>query len=139
LKSAANSSNFAKLPRFINTSKTLLTFFPDLPDRTNFVRQSTNLWQVKLLVQIILTERSEQRFDPVQSIDTVPLPVCTYTRSGFRDKRFPSIAEFSHCAAKKMHYYGFKLGLRLSHTLGGFINLKNANKALQLSLPDEVI
>ena len=24
-------------------------FFPHLPDRTNFVRQSANLWQVKLL------------------------------------------------------------------------------------------
>lgn len=74
--------------------KHYLHFFPNLPERTNFVRQSVNLWQVKLLIQMILTEVSDQRFDPVQSIDTLPLPVCTYTRGGFRDKRFPTIAEF---------------------------------------------
>ena len=33
----------------------------------------------------------------IQSIDTMPLPVCTYTRGGFRDKRFPMVAEFGHC------------------------------------------
>jgi hypothetical protein len=91
-----------------------LHFFPNLPDRTNFVRQSANLWQVKLLIQIIITELSQQKFDSVQSIDTLPLPVCTYTRGGFRDKRFHEEAEFSHCASKKMDYYGFKLGLRIS-------------------------
>lgn len=91
-----------------------LHFFPNLPDRTNFVRQSANLWQVKLMIQMIITELSEQKFDNVQSIDTVPLPVCTYTRGGFRDRRFYEEADFGHCAAKKMDYYGFKLGLRIS-------------------------
>ena len=91
-------------------------FFPNLPDRTNFVRQSANLWQIKLLIQIIITELSEQKFDPVQSIDTVPLPVCTYTRGGFRDRRFFDDAQFGHCAAKKLNYYGFKLGLRIART-----------------------
>jgi hypothetical protein len=93
-----------------------LDFFPNLPDRTNFVRQSANLWQIKLLIQIIITELSSQKFDSVQSIDTLPLPVCTYTRGGFRDKCFPLEAEFSHCASKKLDYYGFKLGLRIART-----------------------
>ena len=35
-------------------------FFPNLPDRTNFVRQAANLWQVKLLIQMIITESSDQ-------------------------------------------------------------------------------
>jgi len=30
-----------------------LTFFPNLPDRTTFVRQSANLWQAKLYVNLI--------------------------------------------------------------------------------------
>jgi hypothetical protein len=93
-----------------------LDFFPALPDRANFVRQAANLWQVKLLIQMILTESSDQDRDQVQSIDTLPLPVCTYTRGGFRDKRFATIAEFGHCAAKKLDYYGFKLGLRISRS-----------------------
>lgn len=91
-------------------------FFPNLPDRTTFVRQAANLWQVKVLVQMILTELSEQKFDSVQSIDTVPLPVCTYTRGGFRDKCFYGEADFGHCAAKKLDYYGFKLGLRIARS-----------------------
>ena len=50
----------------------------------------------------------------MQSIDTLPLPVCTYTRGGFRDRRFPTRAHWGHGAAKQMNYYGFKLGLRIS-------------------------
>ena len=91
-----------------------LHYFPNLPDRTTFVRQSANLWQAKVMCQALLVQISEQNADLVQSIDTMPLPVCTYTRGGFRDKRFPTVAEFGHCAAKKMDYYGFKLGLRIS-------------------------
>jgi hypothetical protein len=91
-----------------------LNFFPNLPDRSNFIRQSAHLWQVKLLIQMLITEFSEQKFDQIQSIDTIPLPVCTYTRGGFRDKRFALQTEFGHCASKKMDYYGFKLGLRVS-------------------------
>jgi hypothetical protein len=91
-------------------------FFPNLPDRTNFVRQAANLWQVKLFVQMMMTGLSEQNLDPVQSIDTLPLPVCTYPRGGFRDRRFPDVARFGHCAAKKLDYYGFKLGLRIARS-----------------------
>ena len=93
-----------------------LSFFPNLPSRTTFVRQSANLWQAKVICQALLVQIAEQNIDAVQSIDTLPLPVCTYTRGGFRDKRFPTIAEFGHCAAKKMDYYGFKIGLRISRT-----------------------
>ena len=91
-----------------------LHYFPNLPSRTTFVRQSANLWQVKALCQSLLVKIAGQNLDNVQSIDTLPLPVCTYTRGGFRDKRFPLVADFGHCAAKKMDYYGFKLGLRIS-------------------------
>ncbi len=89
-------------------------YFPNLPSRTTFVRQSANLWQAKVLCQSLLVQMADQQFDQVQAIDTLPLPVCTYTRGGFRDKRFPLLADFGHCAAKKLDYYGFKLGLRIS-------------------------
>lgn len=88
-------------------------FFPKLPSRTTFVRQAANLWQVKALLQQRLTQVSGQAADPVQAIDTLPLPVCTYTRSG-RDHCFKPEADYGHCAAKKLDYYGFKLGLRIS-------------------------
>jgi hypothetical protein len=90
-------------------------FFPKLTDRTLFVRQAANLWHVKVLIQHQLTQVSGQRSDPVQIIDTLPLPVCGYTRSG-RDRCFPLLADYGHCAAKQWDYYGFKLGLRIARS-----------------------
>lgn len=95
-----------------------LHFFPNLNDRTSFLRQAANLWQVKAAIQKRLVEVSLQSKAPVQPIDTMPLPVCTYTRAN-RDSCFKGEADFGYCAAKKMHYYGFKLGLRV--TLDGMI------------------
>lgn len=89
--------------------------FPCLTDRTLFVRQAANLWQVKAAIQHRLTVVSGQADDPVQVIDTLPLPVCTYTRSG-RDRCFKPEADYGHCAAKDLKYYGFKLGLRIARS-----------------------
>ncbi len=88
-------------------------FFPRLPNRSLFVRQAANLWQVKTAIWQLLVERSGQHTSPVQVIDTLPLPVCTYTRA-VRDRCFKTLADSGHCAAKKLDYYGFKLGLRVS-------------------------
>ena len=88
-------------------------FFPQLTDRTLFVRHAANLWRVKTLIQHRLTVVSGQADVRVQIIDTLPLPVCGYTRSG-RDRGFPTLADYGHCAAKQLDYYGFKLGLRIS-------------------------
>ena len=90
-----------------------LHFFPHLKERTLFVRQAANLWQVKAAIQQRLTQVSGQATDPVQIIDTLPLPVCGYPRSG-RDRCFKPFADYGHCAAKKLDYYGFKLGLRIT-------------------------
>lgn len=88
-------------------------FFPRLPNRSLFVRQAANLWHVKTALWHLLIERSGQSTSLVQVIDTMPLPVCTYTRAQ-RDRCFKTLADYGHCAAKKMDYYGFKLGLRVS-------------------------
>jgi len=90
-----------------------LHFFPKLKDRTLFVRQAANLWRVKAAIQQRVVCLSGQAKDPVQIIDTMPLPVCVVTRAR-RDRCFPLDADYGYCAAKDMHYYGFKLGLRIS-------------------------
>jgi hypothetical protein len=90
-------------------------WFPRLRDRTLFVRQAANLWQVKAAIQQRLTQVSGQADDPVQVIDTLPLPVCGYTRSS-RDRCFKPEADYGHCAAKDLDYYGFKLGLRIARS-----------------------
>lgn len=61
-----------------------LHYFPNLPSRTTFVRQSANLWQAKVMCQSLIVRMADQQRDQIQSIDTMPLPVCTYTRGGFR-------------------------------------------------------
>jgi hypothetical protein len=90
-------------------------FFPRLHDRSLFVRQAANLWCVKDLIQRRLTRVSGQAADPVQIIDTVPLPVCGYTRSA-RDRCFKPDADYGHCAAKALDYDGFQLGLRTARS-----------------------
>jgi hypothetical protein len=88
-------------------------FFPKLRDRPSFVRQAANQWQVKAAIWRLLVESSGQAKASVQVIDTLPLPVCAYTRS-CRDRCFKTLADYGYCAAKKLDYYGFKLGLRVS-------------------------
>jgi hypothetical protein len=70
-----------------------LDFFPKLTDRSRFVRQTANLWQVKVAIQKRLVCISGQAHDPVQVIDTLPLPVCVITRAG-RDRFFAQDADF---------------------------------------------
>lgn len=90
-------------------------FFPRLHDRTRFVRQAAALWQVKSFIQQQLVRLSGAAQDPVQAIDTLPLPVCVRTRSS-RDRCFTNEADYGYCAAKAMPYYGFKLGLRIARS-----------------------
>lgn len=90
-------------------------WFPTLHERTLFVRQAANLWQLKALIQRRLTEVSGQAADPVQVIDTLPVPVCVLTRAP-RDRCFKAEADYGYCAAKALHYYGFKLGLRVARS-----------------------
>ena len=68
-------------------------FFPALVDRTSFVRQAANLWQIKARIQHHLVSASGQASDSVQIIDTLPLPVCRWVR-GVRDQCFPLLADY---------------------------------------------
>jgi hypothetical protein len=67
-------------------------FFPALRDRSSFVRQAANLQQWKQALQQRLAQVS----------------------GAARDRCFPAEAGYGHCAAKKLNYYGFKLGLRIA-------------------------
>jgi hypothetical protein len=79
-------------------------WFPQLRDRTLLVRQAANLWQVKALIQQRLTHVSGKVAEPVQVIDTLPLPVCVRTRAP-RDRCFKPAADYGYCAAKQLPYY----------------------------------
>jgi hypothetical protein len=89
------------------------SWFPNLNDRTLFVRQAANLWRVKAFIQQLIVRDAEQLLADLQVIDTIPVSVCQWVR-GIRDKCFKPAADYGYCAAKDLHYYGFKLGLRCS-------------------------
>ena len=90
-------------------------WFPNLKDRTLFVRQAANLWHFKALIQQQIVKQANQLFANLQVVDTLPLPVCQWVR-GVRDTCFPTEADYGYCASKDLHYYGFKLGLRVSRS-----------------------
>src|SRR5262245_4054562 len=71
-------------------------FFPALTDRTLFVRQAANLWQLQAAIQRRLVQGSCHARDPVQAIDTLPLPICTFTRGGRRSRRFQGQARYCY-------------------------------------------
>jgi DDE family transposase len=90
-------------------------FFPQLTARTLVVRPAANVWHVKAAIQPRLTQVSGQAADPVPILDTLPLPVCGYPRSS-RDRCFKSVADYGQCAAQRLDYSGFKLGLRIARS-----------------------
>ena len=108
------------------------SWFPALKNRSAFVRQCANLWRVKeILQQQLLQHHSIHHHltgeTRVQPVDTMPLPVCARVRAN-RDRCFAGVARVGYCAAKKMSYYGFKLGLRITeHGLISCHRLLSAN------------
>lgn len=95
-------------------------WFPALPNRTTLVRQWQNLWQVKILLWQALVRESGTWKDPIQLIDTLPLPVCHPRRASARGIFLDDLLyqpSHGYCASKDWHYFGFKGGLRISaHT-----------------------
>lgn len=96
-------------------------WFPDLPARSTLVRQWQNLWRVKYELWQVIVRESGWNHDPVQVIDTLPVPVCHFRRAScrkiFRDDVVcqPS---YGYCASKDWHYFGFKGGIRMSASTG---------------------
>jgi len=94
------------------------SWFPHLKDRSAFARQVASLWQVKQQLAQRLLHAHQVQEAYVQSVDTLPLPVCAKARR-HRDRVFKGVAALGFCAAKDLFYYGFKLGLRVCER--GFI------------------
>ena len=82
--------------------------WPHLPARGEVVIFNRSYYEA-VFAERVLAGNSGQAADGVQIIDTLPLPICTYTRSQ-RDRCFKPDADYGYCAAKDLHYYGFKLG-----------------------------
>lgn len=95
------------------------TLFPNMPHRTTFLRQATNLWHVKQSIQLVLAKDLGSYDDNIHLVDGFPLPVCGFRRASGH-KLFKEQAEYGHCASKGQTYYGFQ-GL-ISISFEGVIN-----------------
>lgn len=82
-------------------------FFPAMPDRTNFARQSANLHAIKQMLQKMLAEALGAHHDQLHIIDGLPMPVCKFARAHF-SHIFKGEAAYGYCATKKERYYGFR-------------------------------
>lgn len=94
-------------------------WFTRLPDRSTLVRQWQNLWRVKQHIWQAIVRDSGAWADPIQLIDTVPVPVCHPKRARQRHVFLDDPVyqpSYGYCASKDWHYFGLKGGLRLSST-----------------------
>jgi hypothetical protein len=82
-------------------------FFPDIPDRSNFVRQAANLHIIKRLLQERLSTALGAHLDILHIMDGLPMPVCKFARAHF-SRIFKGTAAYGYCATKQERYYGFK-------------------------------
>jgi hypothetical protein len=82
------------------------SFFPNLPDRSTFVRQAANLMYWKQRLQRRFAQFLGAFDDDVHLTDGLPIPVCGFSRAHF-SKLFKGSAAYGYCAAKKETYFGF--------------------------------
>lgn len=85
-----------------------LHYFPSIEHETYkiFNKQAANLWHIMRILHSYLLD--EIGVGNLFLADGFPLPVCHYARAS-RSTLFKDKAAFSYCAAKKEHYYGFKV------------------------------
>ena len=89
-------------------------FFPKLRNvhRTTYVRQSANLWHVKLLLWRELLRHIH--FDPAfHVIDSMPLPVCRFARATYC-RRLRAVSAYGHDEAARQKFFGLRVHLRIT-------------------------
>jgi len=96
-------------------------FFPNIGDRTAFVRQAANLWNIKQVIRDYLLKILSNDADMTRIIDGFPIPICNFKRAHF-SKNFKEIAGYGFCAAKNQTYYGFR-GHLLINSEGTIVDL----------------
>lgn len=80
--------------------------FPQMVDQSQYNRRARALWR-EALREAWVRELGAWA-DKQLLLDTKPVPVVGYTRSK-RHSDFAGYASYGYCAARQMHYFGFKL------------------------------
>lgn len=85
-------------------------WFPGLGDRSTFVRQAANSWQIKRLLHERSVANLGARTADGHIIDGFPIAVCKLARA-IGSHVLRAEADHGHCAAKREYYYGLKANL----------------------------
>jgi hypothetical protein len=85
-----------------------LSLFPKLVNQSQYNRRSRGLWQVMEQLRVSWVRQLGGLDDKQLLLDTKPVPVMGYTRSK-KHSAFAGRAEYGYCAARKLHYFGYKL------------------------------
>jgi len=94
------------------------TLFPNIPDRTTFLRQAANLWVVIAHIQHAIAHHLGAFDDDCHTVDGLPMTVANVNRAK-RTRSFRGEAAVGYCASKKQYFYGFHGTLLIS--FGGII------------------
>ena len=87
-----------------------LSLFPGLNERSRYHRRVKDLYQIINLIRIKVLELLNVQYETHYIVDSLPIAVCHYARSG-RAKAFKGEADFGYCEAKDEKFFGFKLHL----------------------------
>jgi hypothetical protein len=84
-----------------------LGYFPKLGSRTSFIRQSANLYGIKLEIQSVISQVLSADKD-MFLFDGLPMPICHIKRYKRSCNQLRSVGAVGYCAAKDDKYFGFK-------------------------------
>jgi len=82
--------------------------FPRLPDRSNFVRQSANLWKVK---EALWKHLQSDQCRWLQILDSMPLEVCKFARAKY-SKLFKGSARYGKWFGRT--FFGYRLHMKIT-------------------------
>ncbi len=82
--------------------------FPKLVDQSQYNRRARQLWHLLEALRQEWVGLLGASTDKQWWLDTKPVPVLGYTRSKRRSD-FAGRAAYGYCAARKLHYFGYKL------------------------------
>jgi len=82
--------------------------FPDMPDRSNFVRQCANLWAVK---QHFFEYLSNSKDKYLQIIDSMPIEVCKFIRAK-STRQFKDTAKYGKWFGQT--FFGYRLHFKVT-------------------------
>ena len=83
--------------------------FPDLCDRTRFVRRLSKLSRAMEQIRQHLLFLMNVDLSRVRVVDSFPVTVCHLRRVSSSSQPFEYMASFGYCASKKEHFYEFKV------------------------------